>query len=136
MTSNISRDRRIAVTLALVGALTPTPFPLAGLHKFYLGQPGWGTLYLILGWTQISRIACAIEAVWYLTQPESAFQARVAAKVNPAALGAGQTDVAAPALTLQLATALRELEHLRQEGLISEYEFESQRRTLLDHTYR
>lgn len=134
--SNISRDRRVAVALALVGALTPTPFPLAGLHKFYLGQPGWGALYLILGWTQISRIACAIEAVWYLTQKEADFQAQVAANVKLAAVDTEQASVATPALTLQLATALRELEHLRQEGLISEYEFESQRRTLLEYTRR
>ena len=37
-----------------------------------------------------------------------------------------------PAQVGEIANALRELEQLRQEGLISEYEFEQKRRSLLD----
>jgi TM2 domain-containing membrane protein YozV len=42
---------------------------------------------------------------------------------------AGQT---APDRMAQMATALRELEQLRQEGLMTEYEFEQKRRKLLE----
>lgn len=50
------RRRSVAVSLAWLGAVF---FP--GLHKFYLGQPGWGVAYLLLSWTPIPRIACAVE---------------------------------------------------------------------------
>ena len=120
------RSRRTAVALAWLGALTPSPLPLAGLHKFYLGQPLWGTLYLILGWTQIPRVACAIEGVWLLTQSQSAFAER----------WSQSSESITPAIDIEqinaLSTALRELDTLRQDGLISELEFEQKRRQLLD----
>jgi hypothetical protein len=116
----------MAVMLAWVGALTPSPFPLAGLHKFYLGQPLWGTLYLLLGWTQIPRVACAIEGVWLLTQSQEAFAGRWGqmSKATVSEIDAAQINA--------LGTALRELDNLRQDGLISELEFEQKRRQLLE----
>jgi TM2 domain-containing membrane protein YozV len=119
------RSRRMAVALAWVGALTPSPLPLSGLHKFYLGQPFWGVVYLLLGWTQIPRIACAVEGIWLLTQPPEAFAGRRQGAV-PAA------EVFDPNLVNALGNALRELDTLRQEGLISEMEFEQKRRQLLE----
>ncbi len=120
-----SKNRKIAIALALAGALKPTPLPLSGLHKFYLGQPIWGGLYLLLSWTQIPRIACAIEGVWYLAQSDDQF-----------ATSHGGTAVIPPTVQPQqvgaVAAALRELDQLRQDGLISEYEFEQKRRELLD----
>jgi len=68
------RNRAIAIGLALTGILVP------GVHKFYLRQPLWGVFYLLLGILfspitvehgslgAIARIACVIEAVWYLFQ--------------------------------------------------------------------
>ncbi|NER29853.1 MAG: SHOCT domain-containing protein, partial [Symploca sp. SIO1C4] len=38
-----------------------------------------------------------------------------------------------PAKVGEVADALRQLDKLRQEGLVSEYEFEQKRRQLLDH---
>lgn len=119
------RSRRMAVTLAWLGALTPSPIPLSGLHKFYLGQPVWGVVYLLLGWTQIPRVACAIEGVWLLAQPPEIFAHR---------WGKPSADVA-PLDSSQvkaLGIALRELDSLRQEGLVSELEFEQKRRQLVD----
>jgi TM2 domain-containing membrane protein YozV len=119
------RRRRTAVALAWLGALTPSPIPLSGLHKFYLNQPVWGVVYLLLGWTQIPRVACAIEGVWLLTRPLESFEM-------------GGSTAAMPPLTIDVAqvnalgVALRELDTLRQEGLISELEFEQKRRQLLD----
>ena len=115
-------SRKVTVILALVGTVTP----LAGLHKFYLRQPVWGVIYLLLWSTPMPQIACAIEAVWYLM--EAQFERRLAPT--------GQT----PAITQEtnlnhvgaLAEALRQLDRLRADGLMSEYEFEQKRRQLLD----
>ena len=116
------RRRYTAVALAWLGALSPGPIPLSGLHKFYLGQPLWGGIYLLLGWTQMPRVACAIEGLWLLTRPLENFDDAVL----PIAAGVDPGQVSA------LGTALRELDRLRQEGLISEAEFEQKRRYLLD----
>ncbi|MFN4280803.1 hypothetical protein [Thermosynechococcus sp.] len=71
------RNRAIAILLALAGIFLP------GLHKFYLRQPLWGGVYLLLGLLfstvpygslgSIARIASVIEAVWYLFQGADAF---------------------------------------------------------------
>lgn len=121
--SSQPKDRKIAVGLALLGSVTP----LAGVHKFYIGQPVWGVVYLLLWSTPIPQVACAIEAVWYLLQDFDTFQER---------FGIATTDSQKTLLeaqkTTQMATALRELEKLRTEGLITEYEFEQKRRQLLN----
>lgn len=121
-----SRNRRIAVVLAWIGVLDTGLFPLSGLHKFYLGQPIWGTLYLLLSWTQIPRLACAIEGVWLLAQSDHTFASRWGQSIEAEAFSNSAEQVSA------IATALRELDTLRQDGLISEYEFEQKRRGLLD----
>jgi TM2 domain-containing membrane protein YozV len=113
--------RRVAVILALLGTITP----LAGLHKFYLGQPLWGVIYLLLWSTPMPRIACAIDAVWYLIQESEQFQFQFQ--------GFGKTTVGIePQQISVIADALRKLDRLREDGLLSEYEFEQKRRQLLD----
>lgn len=121
-----SKSRKVAIGLALVS--TVIPLPVAGLHKIYLGQPLWGGIYLLLWNTPIPRIACAIDAIWYLVQGEDPFNCQfngrtpTLAEVSPQY---GQQVVA-------IADALRELDRLRADGLVSEYEFEQKRRQLLD----
>jgi TM2 domain-containing membrane protein YozV len=116
------KNRSIAVILAFAGTLT-----ISGLHKFYLGQPLWGILYVLLSWTPIPKIASAIEGVWYLTQEEETFDRH---------FNLGEPPIKASSQignqVESLANALRELEALRQDGLISEYEFEQKRRQMLD----
>lgn len=115
------KNRRVAVILALLGTITP----LAGLHKFYLGQPLWGVIYLLLWSTPMPRIACAIDAVWYLVQESEQFQLQFQ--------GFGKTTAGIePQQVSAIADALRELDRLREDGLVSEYEFEQKRRQLLD----
>ena len=116
------KNRSIAVILAFAGTLT-----ISGLHKFYLGQPLWGILYVLLSWTPIPKIASAIEGVWYLTQEEETFDRYFN-------LGKSQIKVSSQIgnQVESVANALRELEALRQDGLISEYEFEQKRRQMLD----
>jgi len=118
-----NKSRSIAAILALSGALT-----ISGLHKFYLGQPLWGLLYVLLSWTPIPKVACAIEAVWYLAQDEETFDRNFNGGKSTKSIFTNKASGA-----LALAEALRQLDALRQDGLISEYEFEQKRRQLLDN---
>lgn len=125
---NQPRSRKVAVVLALAGTLT-TPIPVVGLHKFYLRQYVWGVLYLLLAATPIPHVACAIEAVWYLAQDKEEWEARFNDE------DASPLTIKNPVNTQQvnaMADSLRQLDQLRKEGLISEYEFEQKRRQLLD----
>lgn len=115
------KNRTLAAMLALSGVL----IPISGLHKFYLGQPGWGLLYLLLSWTPIPKVASAIEAVWYLAQDGEQFD-------RSFNFGIRQQPSVVPQNVESIAEALRQLDSLRSEGLVSEYEFEQKRRQLLD----
>jgi TM2 domain-containing membrane protein YozV len=122
-THTTPKNRQVAIILAFAGVV----LPVAGFHKFYLGQPLWGIVYLLLSWTPIPHIASAIEAVWYLTQDRIYFEGNFNA-----------TNTFAPALPtatqpmISIAESIRELDKLRADGLISEYEFEQKRRQWLD----
>ena len=117
------RNIQVAAILALVGIV----LPVAGFHKFYLGQPLWGIVYLLLSWTPIPHIASAIDAVWYLTQASSRFDSNFnssSALLSPALITSQPMT--------SIAESIRELDKLRADGLISEYEFEQKRRQWLD----
>jgi TM2 domain-containing membrane protein YozV len=118
------KSRKIAAILAFSG----TFIPIAGLHKFYLGQPLWGVLYLLLSPTPIPHVASAIEGFWYLVLSSAQFDRNF----NLDRGGNPVKSTVDSELVNALADALRQLESLRQEGLISEYEFEQKRRQLLD----
>ncbi len=133
--------RKVAISLAFAGAL-PTPLPLAWLHKFYLGQYLWGVAYLLLAPTGIAQVACCLEGLWYLSQSDDAFSDRFPKSSLAASIGASADVISNSAssrgpdqldqIAAQVATALRDLDRLRQEGLITEYEFEQKRRKLLE----
>lgn len=128
------RSRKIAITLAFTGALF-TPLSLPWLHKFYLKQYFWGLVYLVLSPTLIPRAACFIEALWYLTQTDDAFTQRFPSAhsfVFPVFSDTIQRNEDIGEAAVQTATAIREIEQLRQDGLITELEFEQKRRKLLD----
>lgn len=135
---NTSSHRRIAIALAFAGAL-PSPLPLAWIHKFYLGQYLWGVVYLLLSPTLLPQAACALEGIWFLSQSNDRFVNRFPTAHAPLAAVANSTwtvvsrqgDTSAP-VTNQVVEALRDLEQLRQEGLVTEYEFEQKRRKLID----
>ncbi|MEM9770679.1 MAG: NINE protein [Cyanobacteria bacterium P01_D01_bin.73] len=120
------KKRAIAVGLALVG----TVLPVAGLHKFYLGQSWWGLCYLLLSWTPIPHVASAVEGIWYLAQDGNEFDQNFNAALAMA--DAGSAENIEPEKVGAIADALRALDTLRQDGLISEGEFEEKRRSLLD----
>jgi TM2 domain-containing membrane protein YozV len=117
------KNRQLAIVLAFAGIT----IPIAGFHKFYLGQPIWGIVYLLLSGTPIPHIASAIEAVWYLTQDSNRFNDNFNSN---SAMTSAVGKLPQPVMTV--AGTIRELDKLRADGLISEYEFEQKRRQWLD----
>jgi|SRR4028118_928634 TM2 domain-containing membrane protein YozV len=122
------KNRIVAAILAFSG----TVIPISGFHKFYLGQPLWGILYLLLWWTHIPKVASVIEGFWYLAQGRDEFDRNFNLGVLSASSVSTQSVGVDPAQVGAIADALRQLDSLRQEGLLSEYEFEQKRRQLLD----
>lgn len=60
------KSRTLAAVLALfLGGL--------GIHKFYLGQIGWGVVYLVFVWTFVPMLAGAIEGIRYLLMSDKEF---------------------------------------------------------------
>jgi ribosomal protein S27AE len=70
--ANILAGGRNRIVAALFGIF------LGGLgaHKFYLGEIGWGVVYLIFCWTFIPAIAGLIEGIMFLTMSDEAFAAK------------------------------------------------------------
>lgn len=128
------KNRKVAAALAFAGAVAP----IAGWHKFYIGQPLWGALYVLLSLTPIPRIASAIEGAWYLTQDPEDFDLKFNAGLpsqggsSQGGSSRGAKSTLDPAQVSTIAEAVRQLDKLRADGLISEYEFEQKRRHLLD----
>ncbi|HEY1073416.1 TM2 domain-containing protein [Brevundimonas sp.] len=44
-----------------------------GAHKFYLGRPVWGVLYILFCWTFIPSVVSLIEGIVYATMSDAAF---------------------------------------------------------------
>ncbi len=64
----ISRRIAAAIFAILLGSF--------GVHRFYLGQVGWGILYVLFCWTLIPAVAGLIEGILYLTMSEEEFEAK------------------------------------------------------------
>jgi TM2 domain-containing membrane protein YozV len=64
------KSRGITLALALI-------FGGIGAHKFYLGRPGLGLLYLLFFWTMIPPILGLAEGAWYAFMSEEEFQERI-----------------------------------------------------------
>ncbi|TJY57215.1 NINE protein [Sinimarinibacterium sp. CAU 1509] len=47
-----------------------------GVHKFYLGQVGWGVIYLLFCWTFIPSIVAFVEFILLLTMSDEYFNHR------------------------------------------------------------
>jgi hypothetical protein len=63
-----SRNKLAAALLALfLGGI--------GMHRFYLGRPGSGVVYLLFCWTFIPAIVAFFEAIRLLTMNEERFAA-------------------------------------------------------------
>ncbi|MGV3525573.1 MAG: TM2 domain-containing protein [Candidatus Sericytochromatia bacterium] len=47
-----------------------------GIHKYYMGQIGWGIAYTLFSWTFIPALAATIEGILYLTRSDEDFVRR------------------------------------------------------------
>ncbi len=141
---NSPRNQRMAAVLAFAGLLpfAFTAVPLLPLltagHKVYLRQWRWALLYGAVAIVPVPTIAkmawvaSILEGIWYLMQEPEAFDLNFNQDVDPAQL-AMQTATAGPIQQVFSVTdAVRELDQLRRDGLISEYEFEQKRRRLIE----
>ncbi len=125
------KSRKVGIILALLSTIIP--WPIAGIHKFYLGQPVWGVIYFLLWNTPIPSIACAIDAVWYFVQGEEGFNVQFnGLSVSPSQSNALNSSPVESVQVGMIADGLRELDRLREDGLVSDYEFEQKRRQLLN----
>jgi len=62
-------NRTIAILLALfLGGI--------GAHKFYMGKPGLGVLYVVFCWTYIPAIVALVELITYIAIGEKEFRKR------------------------------------------------------------
>jgi hypothetical protein len=141
---NSPRNQRMAAVLAFAGllpfafsAVPMLPLLTAG-HKIYLRQWRWALLYGGMSIVPVPAIAkmvwvaSILEGIWYLMQEPAAFDLNFNQDGPPEQL-AMQTATAGPInQVLKVTDAVRELDQLRQDGLISEYEFEQKRRRLID----
>jgi TM2 domain-containing membrane protein YozV len=138
------KNRTIAILLAFIGILaipadlmgSATLWHLAGLHKFYLNQSRWGLVYILLSWTPIPVVASVVEGVWYLLQNPELFEANFNGECFPDQAEASPQPTGAVLPQVGTITdAVRQLDQLREDGLITEYEFEQKRRQLLDRIH-
>ncbi len=66
----------------LLAAVLAILFGSLGIHKFYLGRPGMGFLYLIFCWTYIPGFIGFIEGIIYLVQKEHNFQVKNRVRIS------------------------------------------------------
>jgi len=52
-----------------------------GIHKFYLGKPGLGVVYILFCWTYVPTIIGLVEGIIYLTQNDQEFAAKQRVRV-------------------------------------------------------
>lgn len=128
-----SKSRRVAALLAIAGAIPIFGgFHVVGLHKLYLGQRWWTVIYIALALTgsKAAWIAGIFDAIFYLIQNPDEFDANFNGEAVPETGTIGAAT--APPVVVTVSDNLRELDQLRQDGLITEYEFEQKRRKLLE----
>ncbi|WP_218081785.1 NINE protein [Anthocerotibacter panamensis] len=93
-----------------------------GAHKFYLGQTGWGIAYLLLCWTGVPFIAGFVEFLILLSTSDEVFDHRF----NSALPSGTNFNL------LEQAQGIEKLAELYNKGLITDEEFETKRRQLLE----
>ena len=91
-----------------------------GAHKFYLGQTGWGIVYLLFFWTGIPSCAAFIELIMLLLMPETEFNRRFNGVTNQATASVRESTA-----------ALSDLKKLYDDGIITAEEYEEKRKKLL-----
>jgi len=80
----------------------------AGAHKFYLGQSGWGIVYLLFCWTGIPSFAAFIEFIMLLVMSDAEFDRKFNAGVSPQATASVKDST----------SALSDLKKLYDDGVM------------------
>ena len=57
----------------IVAALFAFFLGVFGIHRFYLGQPIWGIIYLLFFWTFIPQLVAYVEGIIYLCMSDEKF---------------------------------------------------------------
>lgn len=86
------KSKTTAALLALI-------FGGLGAHKFYLGKPVWGFVYLLTCWTFIPAFMGLIEGIRYLVMSEASFQQQYGAAdfaITPEGIATPKTHVRCP----------------------------------------
>lgn len=91
-----------------------------GVHKFYLGQTGWGVAYLLFFWTGIPFIGVIIDFFSLVFMSDADFNVKFNGKAGTEALSAKDAT-----------TALADLKKLYDDGVITAEEYEEKRKKLL-----
>jgi TM2 domain-containing membrane protein YozV len=91
-----------------------------GAHKFYLGQSGWGIVYLLFCWTGIPSLAAFIEFIMLLLMADAEFNRRFIGGANTATASVKDST-----------SALGDLKKLYDDGIITAEEYEEKRKKLL-----
>lgn len=90
-----------------------------GIHRFYLKQTGFGILYLVFCWTFIPAIIALVDGIIFLTQSEEAFNIKY------------NKGIAVPVSVTNVADELLKLSSLKDQGVITESEFQNRKDALL-----
>ena len=94
-----------------------------GAHHFYLGNTVRGIIYFLFFWTIIIPIIGLVEGIMIATMSDEDFDKKYNNGVRyNHSFGQGPVDVA---------SQLRELYRLREEGIISKKEYEQQKKKIL-----
>lgn len=113
-----------------------------GAHRFYLGQPGLGLLYLLFCWTFIPALLALIDFICLLLMSDDQFNQKYNLTAmlmrgqqtaapnnnsNVVAINMGAQPQAAQSATDEI----KKLYELKEKGIITQEEFEMKKKTIL-----
>jgi TM2 domain-containing membrane protein YozV len=114
------RNRTVALLLAFFAGGF-------GIHKFYLGQNGWGILYFLFCWTLIPGIVAFFEFIGLLLVSDRDFDAQY----NRGYVTGSRPPALGESSRVKVNT-LMDLKKLYDAGVITAEEYEEKRRKYLD----
>lgn len=91
-----------------------------GIHRFYLGQGGYGVLYLLFCWTFIPAGIALIDFIIFLSMDEDKFNLKY---------NGGQ--VFRTSVNLNIAEELEKLHGLMEKGILTPDEFKAKKAKLM-----
>jgi TM2 domain-containing membrane protein YozV len=121
------RNRTAAILICFFGGYF-------GVHKFYLGNPVLGILYLVFFWTCIPGVIAFFEFLGLCFMSDREFDARFNYDADSNLLNQSSRYAIPSARSKQEATSiLYELKKLYEDGIITAEEYETKRRKMLEH---